>query len=180
VLGAQAGIATSLNNLGAVAWRQGDYAAAQAWHEESLALFRALGDPMGTAMTLVNLGVIATLRNDVATAQARFAESLDRAQAIGSQRERAWGLLGLVGCAARRGAPAAAVRWLGRVVQDLEARGEALEPDTQRLTDATAAAARAALGPAAYEAAYTAGQALTWEEAIAEALAFAAPGSPPD
>ena len=174
VLGARAGIATSLNNLGAVAWRQGDFAAARTLHEESLALFRALGDPMGMAMTLVNLGVVASLSGAVATAQARFGESLVRAHAIGSSRERAWGLLGLVGCAARLGASAAAARWLGRVEQDLAARGEALEPDTARLTEATVAPARAALGATAYAAAYAAGQALTWDEAVAEALAFCA------
>ncbi len=179
VLGNQAGIATSLNNLGAVAWRQGDWAGARTLHEESLALCQALGDLMGRVMTLVNLGVVASMCNEWPTAQARFAESLVGAEAIGSRRESGWALLGLAGCAARRNAPQSAARWLGAVERDLAARGEALEPDTQRLVDAWAEVARTALGAGAYHAAHAAGHTLTWQAAVAEVLLWCAHADTP-
>ena len=52
----------SLNNLGIVAVNQGDYPAARALHEESLAIRRELGDQSGIATSLNNLGYWPTIR----------------------------------------------------------------------------------------------------------------------
>jgi predicted ATPase/class 3 adenylate cyclase len=49
---------------GAFAWYQGDYAAAQAHQEASLALFREMADGVGTARSLSSLGDIAFAHGD--------------------------------------------------------------------------------------------------------------------
>jgi tetratricopeptide (TPR) repeat protein len=53
--------AKSLNGAGWIATWQGDYAAAQAFMDESLALHRELGDQEGVADALINLGLVALL-----------------------------------------------------------------------------------------------------------------------
>lgn len=58
------------------AMRQGDYTAAGGLCEESLDLFRALGQPYGISQALNYLGDIARLQGDCAEAMARYTESL--------------------------------------------------------------------------------------------------------
>ncbi len=56
-MGDKAGISDLLNELGNMALYQGDYAAAQALHEESLSLRREMGDKQGIATSFLNLGM---------------------------------------------------------------------------------------------------------------------------
>jgi predicted ATPase/transcriptional regulator with XRE-family HTH domain len=58
------------------AMQQGDYAAARGLCEESLAVFRALGQPYGISQALNYLGDLARLQGDYAEAAAHYAESL--------------------------------------------------------------------------------------------------------
>ena len=58
-LGDRQGIANSLNNLGESTFDLGDYPAAWALYEESLAIRRALGDQRGIADSLQNLARVA-------------------------------------------------------------------------------------------------------------------------
>ena len=58
-LGERWGIASSLNNLGNVAYAQGDYAAARMLDQQSLAVQHALGDRRGIAYTLESLAAVA-------------------------------------------------------------------------------------------------------------------------
>src|SRR5438105_4121141 len=69
-LGDRPGIAASLNNLGLVAFEQGDYPAARALYEESLAIRRELGDRRGIALSLGNLGTVAFEQGDHLAARA--------------------------------------------------------------------------------------------------------------
>jgi len=68
--------AQALYGVGALAWSQGDYARATALLEESLALFRALGDTAGIANTQNHLGVIAQLQGDYVRATTLLEGSL--------------------------------------------------------------------------------------------------------
>jgi tetratricopeptide (TPR) repeat protein len=68
-----------------VAFTQGDYTQAQALHEESLALYRALGDKHGIAEALRNLGPVAHEQGDYAQAQALHEESLALYRALGDK-----------------------------------------------------------------------------------------------
>jgi predicted ATPase/DNA-binding SARP family transcriptional activator/Tfp pilus assembly protein PilF len=68
--------AKALNGAGGLALRQGDYAAAQAYFEQSLAIQREIQDRPGIAAVLGNLGVMAYAQGDFAAAQAHFEQSL--------------------------------------------------------------------------------------------------------
>jgi non-specific serine/threonine protein kinase len=68
--------AAALNGAGILAWNQGDYGAARASHEESLAIRRELGDKQGIASSLNNLGNVAWNQGDYGTARALYEESL--------------------------------------------------------------------------------------------------------
>ncbi len=67
--------------------------------EESLALYRALGDPTGAAQVLVLLGRIKADQGEYAQAHSLFTESVDLAQAQQNTWALIWGHLGLGGIA---------------------------------------------------------------------------------
>jgi predicted ATPase/class 3 adenylate cyclase len=77
--------AKALNGAGVMAWRQGDHAAAQALLEESLTLFRELGDQRGIANVLNYSGNIAWAQGDLERAKALHEESLAIRRALGDQ-----------------------------------------------------------------------------------------------
>jgi predicted ATPase/DNA-binding SARP family transcriptional activator len=68
--------AKALNVAGVLAYYQGEYATAEAAHQESLALFREHEDSSGVAWVLNDLGDVAGARGDDESAQALFTESL--------------------------------------------------------------------------------------------------------
>ena len=65
-----------LDVAGALARRQGDYPAARALGEESLAISRELGERRGVATSLRNLGTVADRQGDIASARMLFEESM--------------------------------------------------------------------------------------------------------
>jgi tetratricopeptide (TPR) repeat protein len=77
--------AKALNRAGVMAWRQGDHSAAQALLEESLTLFRELGDQRGIANVLNYSGNIAWAQGDLERAKALHEESLAIRRALGDQ-----------------------------------------------------------------------------------------------
>jgi predicted ATPase/class 3 adenylate cyclase/Tfp pilus assembly protein PilF len=77
--------AAALDGAGVLAETQGDYARAEALHNEALALSREHNDAVGTARALGNLGVIAFDRGDVDHAVAHLEESLHLAQQAGDR-----------------------------------------------------------------------------------------------
>ena len=68
-------IAGSLNNLGNVAWLQGDYRLARELYTESLVLRRRLGDKSGMSIGLNNLGLVAWYGGDPVASRALHSES---------------------------------------------------------------------------------------------------------
>jgi predicted ATPase/DNA-binding SARP family transcriptional activator len=78
--------ARALHVAGKLAYRQGDYPAAQTLHERSLALWRALEDQHGIATALNDLGNVAFHRGDFATARACYREHLALRRVLGDQR----------------------------------------------------------------------------------------------
>lgn len=73
----------ALEGLGTLAFQQGDFQAARRWHEEGLALRRALGDARGVATTLRHLGNVADEIGDYSHAAELYAESLATWQQLG-------------------------------------------------------------------------------------------------
>jgi predicted ATPase len=89
--------------LGALAWRQGDLAAAEAPAEEALALSRAGGDLAGVAAALRLLGVRAHNMGDYDAARARLEEALVAQRRLGDAEAVASALLSLGNVAFDRG-----------------------------------------------------------------------------
>ena len=77
--------AMALAGAGYLAQNQGDFAEAQALGEESLILFRQLGDQRGCGTALRVLAMLAHAQDDFAEAQALYKESLTLARQAGPQ-----------------------------------------------------------------------------------------------
>lgn len=71
-----------------VAFGKGDYALGRSLHEESLSIWRELGDRQGIANTLSNLGLVAFNQGHYAPARALYEESLTLRRALGDR----WGI----------------------------------------------------------------------------------------
>ena len=80
--------ATALIAAGALAYFQGDYPAARARYEESLAIRRELGDRRGIAALLGNLGNVTAAQGDFASARAILEETLAIMRELGDR----WGI----------------------------------------------------------------------------------------
>ena len=80
--------AKALHGAGVLAYRQGDYPAAHALHEESLAIRREMGDRWGIAGSLNSLGNVAYEQGDYPAAHALFEEGLAIRRELGAR----WGI----------------------------------------------------------------------------------------
>jgi non-specific serine/threonine protein kinase len=86
------GRGNALNSAGVLASYQGDYEAAGALHEESLAIFRESGDKAGLAWTLHHLALMASRHGDYTAAKTAYAESLAIFRELGDKQGLAWTL----------------------------------------------------------------------------------------
>jgi predicted ATPase/transcriptional regulator with XRE-family HTH domain len=157
-------------NLGIVAYAAGDYPAARARFEQSLALIEEEGVTVSTGDILFQLGCVAYAVGDYAAAGVRFQQAQTQAQEQQNPLLTARCLAGLGAVAVGQGRPDGAAhgaRLLGAAAAPLRAHGDALPPWARRDHEQWRAAARAALGDAAFAAAFAAGQALPLTEAVA-------------
>lgn len=168
-LGNPRGIALTLANLGIVEADQGNYERAGALHEESLTLYRDLGDKQGIATALVYLGIVATEQGSYERARALHAESLSLFQATGSRSSIALALEGLAGLAMARRQPEWAARLHGASAALRAALDAPLPLNERAAYERTLAALRVQLGETAFAAAWTSGQAMAPEQAVAYA-----------
>ena len=95
--------ADALNGAGALGRMQGDYAQARVLHEESLAIFRELGDKYGVAHSLNDLGSLARNHGDYAQARLLYEESLTIGRELGERRGIAYSLNHLGNLTAEQG-----------------------------------------------------------------------------
>ncbi|HEU5100424.1 MAG TPA: tetratricopeptide repeat protein, partial [Roseiflexaceae bacterium] len=173
--------------LGCLALEHGDMPHAQAHFQESLTLFRAQQLPWLIANTLLAAGLVALAMDARAAAHQHYFDCLTllcewRENLLARQAALVTGLVGLAMSSAQESATAAtqAARIWGAVVQvEPLTEGRRVTPPflsiprpDPALRDAAVAAARTLLGTAAFEAAWAAGQALTLEQAVEEALAL--------
>jgi predicted ATPase/transcriptional regulator with XRE-family HTH domain len=164
------GIAVTLNNLADVALFQGALERATVAFTEALALARELGDRDHIAMCLQNLGAVARKRGAIAQAEALQREALALFRDLGEPHHCTEALeqLGATAGVARQGERAA--RLLGAATA-VRRTLDTPQPLLERAeTDEAVAFARADLGEPRWAAAFAAGQALSLEQAIAEAL----------
>lgn len=128
---------------------------------------------LGLTATSCWLGDLARAGGDPNGALERYQESLALAQESGEQLFAANALDGVACAATARGRPERAAR-LHAAATLRERLGASSAPWEHPGLARDLAAARAALGSAAFEAAWAAGAALTLEQAVAEALAVEA------
>ncbi len=90
-----------LTGAGMLATHQHDYRVARAYHEQSLAIHRTLGDQWNAAVSVNDLGTVALYQGDYATARSLYEESLCFRQDLGDRHGCAVSLtnLGLVAAA---------------------------------------------------------------------------------
>jgi predicted ATPase/DNA-binding SARP family transcriptional activator len=188
VLGNRAWESYNLGNLGNVADNQGDYAAARAYHEQSLEIQRQIGDRKGIANSLNGLGKVAYEQGDYTAARAYSEQSLVIFREIGYRHGIANSLNAFAhlasaeavaatdstGTATTSSHMADGLRCAARLWGAAEALREELRavlpPNEREEYERLVSQAREALGEEAFAAAWEAGRAMTWEEAIAYAL----------
>jgi tetratricopeptide (TPR) repeat protein len=169
-LGDRIGEATALGNLGIVAKAQGDWERARACYEESLAIRRALGERRGTVVALINLGELACEQGDFGTALSLLREGLHHCREFGDRRDAAAGLQELGELFEAMGNLTRAAQLQGAAASLRDSLAAPVPPSERPALDRHLSALRAALGEEAFEVAYAAGRARSWEQAIAYTL----------
>jgi predicted ATPase/DNA-binding CsgD family transcriptional regulator/transcriptional regulator with XRE-family HTH domain len=177
-LGDKLGIAWALITLGEAAWLQNDAKQARMFLAESLALLQEPKDKALIAWAHIRLGYVAYQEGDAAQACTLLEQSLALMQAIGQPLGIAACLEGFAGVAELEGQPARAVRLFGAAAAIRGALGIPPFGDERLDHECRLALARTQLGAATFDAAWMAGQAMTLEEAIAEAERIALETAP--
>jgi len=164
------GRAYAILTVGLVAGGQGDHARGRALMEESLALNREVGDIGGIASALHCLARLARAEGNLERARALYQACLD----AGSHAVTAglvYTLDGMAGVAVAEGRMERAVRLWGAAAALCAARQVPHPPPiAPAQQERDLAAARAALEPVAFTAAWTAGGELSLERALTEAM----------
>jgi non-specific serine/threonine protein kinase len=169
-LGNTQSIADALSHLGLLALYHRDYATARAQHEQSLRLWEDLGDHLGVAWALSQLGSVALHEGNVGSADDRFRRSVTLHRALGDTWGIAEALEGLAGVAAARSQPQRALRLAGAAAALRGTIGTALPLAGQEALQRTLAPAHGRLDEPSRMLAWEAGQSMTLEQAIADAL----------
>lgn len=154
--------------LGQAALDHEDAPRAEALFTDALGRLRQSGVVWGVSGELHQLGEVAAMRGDVQAAAAYYAESLD---GTGTRENLVGKLVAVSRLAAVGGHAETAARVLGAAEALAGTIGYVRRRPEQARLDRDAAHARAALGDAAYDAAWAAGAALSTDQAVTEALA---------
>jgi predicted ATPase/transcriptional regulator with XRE-family HTH domain len=164
-------IGWTLLTLGHAAQLRGAFDHAMQLHQESLACFLAFGDQHHMlAWAYHGLGETALGQGRLDEAERHLAQGLALSQTLGDQASSAWCLAGLGSAAALDEDPERAARLWGAAEALRRAIGCRTAPAARATYERALAVARAQLGEQAFAAAWTAGQAMTVEQAIAETL----------
>ena len=94
---------SALTGAGVLAYLQGDYDGAFAFHEESLILHRQVGNPQSVAYAANNLANAAVQQGDYARARSLYEEALGLQRGSGDIRGSAMSLINLADVVARQG-----------------------------------------------------------------------------
>ena len=160
-LGDRQRVGVSLNNLGGIALQQGQTAAARSLFTESLALRREVGDQWGIANALLNLSEVAFDQGNYAETLALCQESLSLRQQLGDMSGLALCLEGAARAWVAQGQAERAAVLLGGAERLREIVGVPLPPSARRVYLEGLAAARAALGEAAFATMHANGRGLS-------------------
>jgi predicted ATPase/class 3 adenylate cyclase len=163
------------HNLGEIARHREQLELAELLYERALHLFQDLGNRWAVAHQLLALGVLAHKQGEPERALAFFRRCLGVQQELGDQDMVADCLEGVMAVAARQGnARRAAV--LGAAAANLrQVLGVPVPPVERDANEAIVSELRAQLGEESYAAAYAAGAALPFEQAVRLALELSRP-----
>ncbi len=161
----------ALTHLGDVARCQGDYERAAALHMRSLILARDIGEKFGIAACLLYLGMDTLRQGDYRRSVEYFRESLSVSGEVGNRWVPVECLVGLAGVACAQQHYENAARLFGAVEVFRKSLGYRPYPPDQADHDQRVASTRAAIGGAAFAAAWADGRMMTLEQAIEYALA---------
>ena len=164
-LGDRIQLAVALGNLGFAAMSAGDYAGAAPDLDEAVALTEELNDGRFLPFTIVNRGLLHVLQGADAAAARDFARALQLCRANGEPLPVAEALTGIAAIAVRRGDMKLAARLSGAA--DAQRVFQAVGVVELRLREHVIDPARAPDDAAAWRRAWTAGNSLTFDQAIA-------------
>jgi tetratricopeptide (TPR) repeat protein len=162
--------AWALYGAGALAYVQGEYAQAREMYQESLVLYRELGDRQGIALSLNGLGLLAPGRGNYGAARALLEGSLATFRELEDRLGIAGSLEGMAAILLGRAEAERAVRLWGAALALRECIGSPLPPNAREKYDRQIALARTSLGEDAFGAVWEEGHALNWRQAVAYAL----------
>jgi predicted ATPase len=166
-IGEEWGLSFMLNNLGEVARVQGNYEQAYEYYKESESLLRATGDKGDLARLVHTLGYIAGHRGQEVLAEMQFRESLAMFRKLGNKRGIAECIAGLASLRAKQGKAQVGAQMLGAAETLLGASGAAWWPADRVEVEKTRALLQAALAENEFKSAWTAGQSMSLEQALA-------------
>ena len=163
--------AMALHHLGLLALEADrDLDAAWSLNEQSLALYRQLGNRRMAAVVLGNMGRVARARGDLAAARAVLAESVVALRDVGDPGPIPQMLYTLAAVHADEGSLGGAMRLQAAATKLEEVVGTSVWPANRRESEGWLERARAVLGEASVTSAWAQGQAMTLEQAVTYAL----------
>jgi non-specific serine/threonine protein kinase len=162
--------AMALHHLGLLAL-EADRQVEPAWalNEQSLALYRQIGNRRMAGVVLGNMGRVARARGDPAGARALLVETVRALREIGDLGPMPQMLYTLAAVEADEGRLGRAVRLQAAATTMEDAVGTRVWPANRRERDAWLGRARAALGEAGFARHWAEGQAMTTEQAVDDA-----------
>jgi tetratricopeptide (TPR) repeat protein len=162
------GVVSALNRLGDLARCRGDYEKADRLYQESFSLYHEMGDLDEIPSMLHNLGYTAQHRGELLKALALFKEALSIQQRMDNRAGIAECLMGIAGVLAEQGHLQTGTRLLGSAEALRASVGANLWPANCLEHDRILTHLKESLDERTFAAAWTEGQSLTIEQAIAE------------
>ncbi len=169
-VGDKYGVADILNGLATLAYNEGDFEEARKLMERCLALLRVFGGKSGVATLLSNLGSVARQQERFAESEKLLIEGLVLHQQLEERSDVANSLGEIAFLAAAEGGYHRAARLWGAEEMMSELVGYRRPPNEDAPREQAILGARKAMASEAFDTAWAAGRAMTWEQAVAFAL----------
>ena len=160
----------TLRNLAELARMRGDLVRATMLYEEALAIARAMGMTFVVALIMTMLGHLARQQENYVLAKARYREGLTLLRAFDSPTYTAWCLEGFAAAVCAQGDYAQAARLCAAAAALREQVRTPLPPAERVAFEQTLATAKVELDDATFVHVWTAGSALSQDQAIDDAL----------
>jgi non-specific serine/threonine protein kinase len=166
----KSGITFGVNMLGEIARMDGDYARASRLYEECLALSKEMGNRRHEAISLANLSYVAYHQGNYDRAIDYSKKAVALLNSLQMGYASAIVLAMFAGPISAKGDPKLAVRLLAASEEQLETMGASTQPADKFEVDQFKEVIREQLGETEFNKAWSEGQAMSFEKAIAEAM----------